>query len=182
MINPARITNQNRSRRRFLAHASCFGAYYAVAARISLPHFGPPWSTDSRVSQTPIADKGFAAVRKVGEGAYATISDPSKGFTTLCNGGFLVGRDGALLIEGFNSPAGAAFEMDTLRSVSQVPVKAAIDTHYHYDHSMGNSFYGVNGVPLWAHATASKRIVDSYGPLQGADKAATLAPYEKRIA
>jgi glyoxylase-like metal-dependent hydrolase (beta-lactamase superfamily II) len=71
--------------------------------------------------------------------------------------------------------------MDALRMVSQVPVKGALDTHYHFDHSMGNSFYGANGVPLWAHATTAKRIVDNYAPLQGLDKATALGPYEKRI-
>jgi glyoxylase-like metal-dependent hydrolase (beta-lactamase superfamily II) len=71
--------------------------------------------------------------------------------------------------------------MDALRMVSQVPVKGALDTHYHFDHSMGNSFYGVNGVPLWAHATTAKRIFDNYAPLQGADKAAALGPLEKRV-
>ena len=139
-------------------------------------------AVDSRVSQTPIIDKGFAAVRKVGDGLYATISDLSKGITTACNGGFLVGKDAALLIEGFATPGGASFQHDILRSISQVPVKGALDTHYHFDHSMGNSFYGSNGIPLWAHATASKRIVDNYSPLQGVDKNVALAPYEKRIA
>ena len=138
-------------------------------------------ATDSRVSQTPIADKGFASVRKIGEGLYATISDPSKGFQTVCNGGFLVGKDGALLIEGFISAPGAAFQMDALRSVSHVPIKGALDTHYHYDHSMGNAFYGANGIPLWAHANVTKRIVESYGALQGADKAAFLGPLEKAV-
>jgi glyoxylase-like metal-dependent hydrolase (beta-lactamase superfamily II) len=58
----------------------------------------------------------------------------------LCNGGFLAGKNGALLIEGFASPGGASFQMETLRSISQVPVKAALDTHYHFDHSMDNAF------------------------------------------
>jgi glyoxylase-like metal-dependent hydrolase (beta-lactamase superfamily II) len=169
------------SRRSFLVKTSCFGAFYAVAKLIPLPALAAELASDSRVSQTPIVDKGFAAVRKVGNGLYATISDPSKGNTTLCNGGFLAGKDGALLIEGFTTPAGASFQMDALRMVSQVPVKGALDTHYHFDHSMGNSFYGANGVQLWAHATAAKRIVENYAPLQGADKEAALAPYEKRV-
>jgi glyoxylase-like metal-dependent hydrolase (beta-lactamase superfamily II) len=71
--------------------------------------------------------------------------------------------------------------MDALRMVSQVPVKGALDTHYHFDHSMGNSFYGVNGVQLWAHAAAAKRIVDNYTPLQGADKEAALGSFERRV-
>jgi glyoxylase-like metal-dependent hydrolase (beta-lactamase superfamily II) len=170
------------SRRKFLAQTSCFGAFYAVAKLIPLPALTETVLADSRLSQTPIVDKGFASVRKVGEGLYATISDPSKGYTTLCNGGFLAGKGAALLIEGFAGPAGASFQMDTLRTVSQVPVKAALDTHYHFDHSMGNSFYGANGVPLWAHAATAKRIVDNYSPLQGLDQGTALGPYQKRVA
>jgi glyoxylase-like metal-dependent hydrolase (beta-lactamase superfamily II) len=174
--------SQGFSRRKFIAQTSCFGAFYAAAKLIPLPALAETLSADSRVSQTPIVDKGFASVRKIGNGLYATISDPSKGNTTLCNGGFLIGHDGALLVEGFTTPAGASFQMDALRTVSQVPVKGALDTHYHFDHSMGNAFYGVHGVPLWAHAAVAKRIVDNYTPLQGADKAAALGPYEKRVA
>src|SRR5260370_9344737 len=104
------------------------------------------------------------------------MSDRSKGLQTVWNGGFLVGKESAMLIEGFISVAGAAFQMDALRMVSQVAVKGALDTQYHFDHSMGNAFYGANGIPLWAHANAAKRIVESYGALQGADKAAFLGP------
>jgi len=169
------------SRRKFLAHTSCFGAFYAVAKLIPLPALAAELAGDSRVADAPIVDKGFASVRKIGNGLYATISDPSKGLQTICNGGFLAGKDAAFLIEGFASPVGASFQMDTLRMVSQVPVKGALDTHYHFDHSMGNAFYGANGVALWAHATAAKRIVDNYGPLQGADKESVLGPLEKRV-
>ncbi len=169
------------SRRSFLVKTSCFGAFYAVAKLIPLPALAAELASDSRVSQTPLVDKGFASVRKIGNGLYATISDFSKGTTTICNGGFLVGRDAALLIEGFTTPAGASFQMDALRMVSQVPVKGALDTHYHFDHSMGNSFYGANGIQLWAHASAARRIVENYVPMQGVDKETALAALEKGV-
>jgi cyclase len=169
------------SRRSFLAKSSYFGAMYAAAKLLPLPALAAELAEDSRISQTPIVDKGFASVRKIGEGLYATISDPSKGFQTVCNGGFLAGKDGALLIEGFISVVGAAFQMDALRLVSQVPIKGALDTHYHYDHSMGNAFFGANGISLWAHANTAKRIVESYGAMQGADKAVFLSPLEKAV-
>jgi cyclase len=169
------------SRRTFLANSSYLGAMYAVVKLLPMPALAAELAGDSRVSQTPLVDKGFASVRKIGDGLYATISDPSKGFQTVCNGGFLVGKDGALLIEGFISVAGAAFQMDALRMVSQVPVKGALDTHYHYDHSMGNAFFGANGIPLWAHANTAKRIVESYGAMQGTDKAVFLSPLAKAI-
>src|SRR5207249_1826116 len=135
---------------------------------------------DTRISKTPLVDKGFASVRKIGNGLYATISDWSKGNTTVCNGGFLVGRDAALLVEGFATPAGASFQMDALRMVSQAPVKGALDTHYHLDHSIGNAFYGTRGIEVWAHSAAARRIVDSYTPRQAADQAAALGAFEQR--
>ena len=169
------------SRRTFLANSSYLGAMYAVVKLLPMPALAAELAGDSRVSQTPLVDKGFASVRKIGDGLYATISDPSKGFQTVCNGGFLAGKDAALLIEGFISVAGATFQMDALRMVSQAPVKGALDTHYHYDHSTGNAFFGANGIPLWAHANTAKRIVENYGAMQGADKAAFLSPLEKAI-
>src|SRR5438477_12875680 len=100
------------SRRRFLAGTSCFGAFHALARLIPLPTLAADVAGDTRVSETPLVDKGFASVRKIGDGLYATISDLSKGNTTVCNGGFLVGRDAALRVEGFATPAGASFQMD----------------------------------------------------------------------
>src|ERR1700752_2600605 len=91
------------SRRSFLVKTSCFGAFYAVAKLIPLPALAAELAGDSRVSPTPIVDKGFASVRKIGNGLYSTISDPSKRLTTLSNGGFLIGKDAAFLIEGFAS-------------------------------------------------------------------------------
>lgn len=169
------------SRRSFLAQASCFGAFYHLAARVPLLGLSNALADDPRISAAPIVDKGFASVRKIGEGVYATISDPSKGYVTLCNGGFLVGKDSALLLEGFASIAGAAFQMETLRGVTQVPVKAAFDTHYHYDHTCGNAFYGAHGVELWGHSGIPRRIYDSYVPMQSLDIHAVFGAQENRL-
>src|SRR5882724_4757650 len=103
-LSPNFDSNKGYSRRQFITHASCFGAFYGLAKMIPLPALAAELAGDSRVSQTVIADKGFASVRKIGNGLYATISDYSKGPVTICNGGFLVGKDAALLLEGFASP------------------------------------------------------------------------------
>ncbi len=169
------------SRRRFLAASSCFGAAYAVARFIPLPAMAQSVTQDARVATAPLVDKGFASVRKIGNGVYANIADFSKGMQSVSNGGFLIGRDAVFLIEGFCSPTGAQFQMDALRMVSQAPVKAALDTHYHFDHSMGNAAYGAQGVPVWGHAMVASRMVESYGSMQRADRAAFLADFEKRL-
>src|SRR5258706_7314342 len=131
--------SQPFSRRRFLAGTSCFGAFYGLARLIPLPVLAADVADDTRVSETPLVDKGFASVRKIGNGLYATISDLSKGNTTVCNGGVLVGRDAALLVERFATPASAAFQMDALRMGSQGPGKGGVETHHHLAHSMGRS-------------------------------------------
>ena len=169
------------TRRQFLSDASRLGALYALAGALPLPAFAAKIADDPRVLKTPIADAGYASVYKIGDGLYATIADPSKGFAAICNGGFLIGKDGALLLEGFGSPTGAAFQMDAFRKVSQAPVTGALLTHYHFDHTMGNSVYGVQGIPLWAHAAVSKRMAENYVSLQGADRTAVLAPLDKRL-
>src|SRR3984885_11755856 len=92
------------SRRSFLAGASSLGALYAAAKLARpLPALAGPLLDDARISSQPIADKGFASIRKIGNGLYATIADRSKGLQARCNGGFLIGRDAALMFEGFQT-------------------------------------------------------------------------------
>lgn len=169
------------SRRSFLAGTSSLGTLYTASKFASLPSLAQSLPNDPRVAQQPIVDKGFALVRKIGSGVYATISDRTKGMQTRSNGGFLIGRDAALLIEGFQTPIGASFQMDALRMVSKVPVRAAINTHWHFDHTLGDSFYGGNGIPIWAHAKAASRIMEHYPKWQAEDLATFLAPWEKRV-
>ena len=170
-------------RRQFLSKAAYLGAGFSLAGAFPLQalSLSPSLRDDPRISQTLVVDAGFASVRKIGDGTYATISDPSKGLSTMCNGGFLIGKDAALLVEGFVTASGAAFQMDALRKVSQAPAVAALDTHYHYDHSLGNAFYGANGIQLWGHAALPQRIMESYGAIQATDRSTFLAPFERRV-
>jgi len=170
--------------RRDLLTTSLRASAAAALARLAgpLPALADSIAQDARVATTPLVDKGFALVRKVGDFAYATISDSTKGPQTLSNGGFIVGKDAALLIEGHMQAAGAAFELEALRLVTKAPVQAALNTHYHFDHSYGNAFYGAQGIPIWAHAKASALMVQNYSAMQGAPKAAVLGPIEKQMA
>jgi glyoxylase-like metal-dependent hydrolase (beta-lactamase superfamily II) len=88
---------------------------------------------------------------------------------------FLVGNDASLLIEGFVTANGAAFQMETRRKVSRGQAAGAIDTHYHFDHSCGNSFYGANNIQLGGHAEVAKRIMESYRPTPRMPNTAVLA-------
>jgi cyclase len=179
--SPAADLKSPSSRRHFLTAASCFGAAAAFLRYLPSPALAESILQDKRVSATPIVDKGYASIRKIGDGVYATISDPSKGYDTISNGGFIIGRDSALLIEGFVSPRGAILQLETYHSVSKLPVSAALDTHHHYDHTLGNSAYGAHGIPIWAHADAVSLIQKNYVAMQGHELDAILAPFKRRV-
>jgi glyoxylase-like metal-dependent hydrolase (beta-lactamase superfamily II) len=169
------------SRRNFLTQASRLGAIYALGRIAPMPALAQSFANDPRMNATPLVDKGFASVRQIGRGVFATISDRTKGMQTRCNGGFIVGRDSALLIEGFQTPAGSSFQMDAVRMVTKGPIQAAINTHFHFDHTLGNSVYGANTIPIWAHAKAASRIGERYPKFQSEEQAAFLAPFERRV-
>jgi len=178
------------SRRKFLRGASLAGAAYAAspwAARNAWA--GALLRTSSQgqdaaaqfMAAPPLMDAGFASARKVGEGIYAVISDTTKGSQTLCNGGFVIGKDAAILWEGFASPKGAAFQTDALRKATNVPVKAAIDSHYHFDHSFGNAQYAAAGFQIWAHSKVVPLMMERYISIQNRDKAAFYKPAEDHL-
>ncbi|MCL4523161.1 MAG: MBL fold metallo-hydrolase [Acidobacteria bacterium] len=167
------------SRRDFLTSASCLGAAMACSRLLPAAWAADSIAQDPRVAATPLLDKGFASSRKIGDGVYATIADTTKGYDALCNGGFIVGRDAALLIEGHHLPTAAAFELEALRMVSQAPVRAALNTHYHFDHSFGNAFYGAQRFPIMAHAKSAGMIVERYASLQSGGAPALLSGFEK---
>jgi cyclase len=174
-------SNKPFSRRAFLGATTCAGAAWALSRIGPLPTVSAGAAQNARISQTPLVDKGFASVTRIGNGVYATISDPRKGSDTVCNGGFLVGRDSALCIEGFASPAGASFQMDALRQMSKVPIQAALDTHYHFDHTMGNSFYGGLGIPLWAQFRTAMRMGQAFGMIQNEPAETFLGEFQQKV-
>jgi glyoxylase-like metal-dependent hydrolase (beta-lactamase superfamily II) len=129
-----------------------------------------------------VLDKGFGRATKEGDGLFITIADASKGPQCLSNGGVLAGRDGVLIVEGHMQREGAMLELELARQVSSKPIRGAVNTHYHLDHTFGNIAYQEAGLPIIAQDTALALMKSKYGALQGADKAPLLAPFEARVA
>ena len=134
------------------------------------------WSPDAAVLERP-----FARATKEGEGLYVTIANPAGGPQCLSNGGVLAGRDAVLLIEGHMQPAGATFELDLARLVSNRPIRGAVNTHFHPDHAFGDSAYAAEKLPIIAQDTAPALIKSKYEGLKSADRPALLRPYQDRL-
>ncbi len=186
-MKQSRQTISAITRRRFLRGASLAGAACVVGRWQALPAWADALArnvqsgAEGQALAPPILDRGFASARKIGEGVYAVISDTTKGLQTFCNGGFVAGKEAALVWEGYASPAGAAFQMEALKLATKVPAKIAMDSHYHFDHSFGNAQYAAAGIPIWAHEKVAALMTQRYAALQNHDKAAFFAPAENHL-
>jgi glyoxylase-like metal-dependent hydrolase (beta-lactamase superfamily II) len=125
-------------------------------------------------------DESFARIEEIGKGVYAVISDPSKGPVTISNGGFIVGQESILIIEGYGSPAGAKWVVQAARKVSHAPIRAAVVTHLHWDHFLGIAYYGGEGINVISHPQ-SRELIWENCLLQGQDKLRILAPFKEKV-
>ena len=70
--------------------------------------------------------------------------------------GVVLGGHDVLLIDTRASPAHARVIVDELRELSPNPVSIVVDTHWHWDHSFGNSVF--RPAPIWGHVRAAERL------------------------
>jgi cyclase len=129
-----------------------------------------------------LMDRGFAQVTRMADGVYVTIANTGKGPQCASNGAVIAGRDAIFIVEGHFFPEGAELEIEVARMVSKAPVRAAVNTHYHLDHSFGNIAYERQKIPILAHERAPALMKERYAALQHVDKVPLLAPLEQKIA
>jgi glyoxylase-like metal-dependent hydrolase (beta-lactamase superfamily II) len=113
-----------------------------------------------------VLDTGFAAVVRIADGVYATIARLERGRQAMSNGGVIVGKSGALIVEGHADPLGAALEIDVARRHARAPILAAVNSHYHFDHTLGNSTYAAEKIPIIGHELTRAKMQQIYAPMQ----------------
>src|SRR6476660_9007317 len=113
----------------------------------------------------PKAEDNFTLV-KVADGVYAAVAKP--GGLASGNAGFVVGDDGVLMVDTFFTPAAVEDLIATIANETKQPLKYALNTHYHLDHTGGNQVLVARGVPIIApdnvaiwQTTKNKRFLRS---------------------
>jgi len=96
----------------------------------------------------PKAEDNFTLV-KVADGVYAAVAKP--GGLASGNAGFVVGDDGVLMVDTFFTPVAVEDLIAAIGAETKQPVKYALNTHYHLDHTGGNQVLAARGVPIIAH-------------------------------
>ena len=62
------------------------------------------------------------------------------------NTGFIIGKNGILMIDSTSSPDDAKQALQHVRSVTQKPIKYLFNTHHHADHTFGNQVFSAKVV------------------------------------
>ena len=93
----------------------------------------------------------------------------------------IVGRDATLVVEGHFRAEGAALEVEVARRLSRRPIRAAVDTHFHLDHTFGNIGYEREGIPIIAHERVPALMQRQYRDAQRTDHTAAFAPLEEQV-
>ena len=124
------------SRRKFLAGGAAFLSFAAEAELLAGP-ISPGMAED-----TP-ADL-------LAPDVYFHEGHLSATAAAVCNNGWIVFEDYVLVIDA-NYPAGAKLMISKIRSLTDKPIRFALDTHHHGDHAYGNEVYIENGAVPVAH-------------------------------
>jgi len=119
-----------------------------VTAGIILFAFVVISSDRSITAVPPRADEDFQLV-KVADGVYAAIAKP--GGLASGNAGFVIGEDGVLIFDTFFTPTAIEELIGEIQSLTKLPIKYAVNSHYHLDHTGGNQVLAARDIPIIAH-------------------------------
>jgi cyclase len=135
----------------------------ALAARLypgTLVHAAAPGFPQQAAASDPVA-----AMRAQFGGMPIQAQPLTDSITLLSGPGgnvvVLNGADGKLMGDTFVQPAWPHLK-DALDTIGKAPVKTAIDTHWHFDHSDNNAALRAAGATLVAHVNTKKRMSEMH--------------------
>jgi cyclase len=86
------------------------------------------------------------------DGVYGLIAStdfpPSSPNAAICNGGIVIGDDGVLVVDPFQSEELAELLYATVATLTDQPIRFVANTHYHFDHTGANALADSLGYPI----------------------------------
>lgn len=104
-------------------------------------------------AQAPVtlASAGLT-LEEVGPGIYSLLAStdfpPSGPNIAICNGTIIIGDQGVLVVDPFQTDELADLIFDTVAKLTKQPIRYVVNSHYHFDHSGGNAAAGLRGYPV----------------------------------
>jgi len=116
-----------------------------LAVALSTLHASRRYNENAAV---PKAEDDFTLV-KVADGIFAAIAKP--GGLASGNAGFIASSDGVVVFDTFFTPTAAKELVEAVGHETKAPIKFAINSHYHLDHTGGNQVFTAMKVPIIGH-------------------------------
>ncbi len=122
---------------------------------------------------------GPLPVEEVAAGVYVHVGETAD-FTPgnrggIANLGFVVGEEAVAVIDTGGSAAQGRDWLETVRSLTDRPVRWVVVTHLHPDHLLGTAAFAAAGARVWGHAALPRAIAER-GPSYLARMADLLGP------
>jgi glyoxylase-like metal-dependent hydrolase (beta-lactamase superfamily II) len=105
------------------------------------------------------------ATVQLADGVYAIRHEDAPDAFPQGNTAVIVGEREALVIDSCYLPSSAEKDVAQIRQWTTKPVRYVVNTHWHYDHTMGNGVYrdAFPGITIVAHVETRKQIA-GYNP------------------
>jgi cyclase len=91
-------------------------------------------------SSGPVVTGKVYAFEKIADGVYYTTSDSP--MATGGNHTIIVGDQNVFLVDAGTTPAAARALLADMKLITDKPVRWVVNTHFHFDHTDGNSIFG----------------------------------------
>lgn len=106
----------------------------------------------TNAQDTATLDSAGLTLTELGEGIYGLIASvdfpPTNPNLAICNGGIIIGSDGVIVVDPFQSEALGDLLFETVATLTDLPVKYVVNTHYHFDHTGGNPAAASRELPI----------------------------------
>lgn len=110
-----------------------------------------PRATAQDPSPATLASAGLT-LEELGDGVYGLIASvdfpPTDPNMAICNGGIVIGSDGVLVVDPFQTESLGDLLFETVATLTDLPVKYVVNTHYHFDHTGGNPAAASRQLPI----------------------------------
>jgi glyoxylase-like metal-dependent hydrolase (beta-lactamase superfamily II) len=138
------------------------------------------WSAAATAAEAPLFD-----LLPLADGVYAALARPRSPIN--CNALVVVYDDGVLVVDTHSRPSSARALIEQIRTLTDKPVRYAVNTHFHWDHAQGNFAYPV-AFPKQVAVVSSEATRENLAKLgmervkqQLTDAPLTIAGLRKRL-
>jgi glyoxylase-like metal-dependent hydrolase (beta-lactamase superfamily II) len=107
----------------------------------------------------PFAAGKIYAFDKITDGVYYARSRTSLLMRTGSSDPIIVNDNGVMIVDDGMSPGAARALVEDLKLITDKPVRWVVNTHYHYDHTSGNSIFGPD-VEIIAQESVRTALLD----------------------